>query len=69
LIEERRTSPAFIEGFFASHPLEEDRIRATQGEIDAIDPSQLNGLRSSDANYDAFRQRLRALPPSPLVRQ
>lgn len=69
LIEERRRSPAFIEGFFASHPLEEDRIRATQREIEALDPSQLNGLRSSDANYDAFRQRLLALPSPPAMRQ
>ncbi len=69
LIEERRTSPAFIEGFFASHPLEEDRIRATQREIGALDPSQLNALRSSDANYDAFRQRLRALPAPPTLRR
>jgi len=69
LIEERRTSPFFIEGFFASHPLEEDRIRATQAEIDALDPSLLNGLRSSDANYDAFRARLHALPSPPTMRQ
>jgi predicted Zn-dependent protease len=69
LIEERKTSPFFIEGFFASHPLEEDRIQATQREIEAIDPAQLNGLRSSDANYDAFRARLRSLPPPPTLRQ
>jgi len=69
LLEERRTSPMFIEGFFASHPLEEDRIRATQREIEALDQSQLNGLRSSDANYDAFRARLHALPPPPVMRQ
>jgi len=67
LLEERRTSPMFIEGFFASHPLEEDRIRATEREINALDPSTLNGLRSSDANYDAFRARLRSLPMSPVV--
>jgi predicted Zn-dependent protease len=69
LIEERRTSPVFIEGFFASHPLEEDRIRATQREIEALDPSLLSGLRSTDASYDAFRQRLHALPPSPATRR
>ena len=69
LLEERRTSPFFIEGFFASHPLEEERIRATRREIEALDPSLLNGLRSSDANYDAFRERLGALPPPPVPRQ
>ncbi len=65
LLEERRTSPGSIEAFFASHPLEEDRIRATQREIGAIDPATLRGLRKDDPSYATFRRRLAALPPSP----
>src|SRR3954454_14655378 len=48
LIEERRTSPLRIEAFFASHPLEEDRIRATEREIQSIDPSERKGLKRDD---------------------
>src|SRR3954469_4493134 len=58
LIEERRTAPLRIEAFFASHPLEEDRIVATEREIAAIDPRQLEGLRVDDPSYQAFRARL-----------
>ena len=65
LLEERRTSPRRIDAFFASHPLEEDRIRATQRAIESLDPAMLRSLRRDDPGYAAFRARLRALPPSP----
>ena len=65
LLEERRTSPMRIEAFFASHPLEEDRIRATERAIAELDPAQLQGLRRDDPGYQAFRDRLDALPPPP----
>ncbi|MDB4881458.1 MAG: peptidase Ste24p [Gemmatimonadetes bacterium] len=65
LLEERRTSPLRIEAFFASHPLEEDRIVATEREIAALDPAQLQGLRRDDPSYQAFRAAVAALPPSP----
>jgi predicted Zn-dependent protease len=65
LIEERRSSPLRIEAFFASHPLEEDRIRATRREIDSLDPAQRRGLQRDLPSYHDFQARLRALPPSP----
>jgi beta-barrel assembly-enhancing protease len=65
LLEERRTSPMRIEAFFASHPLEEDRIRATERAIAELDPAQLQGLKRDDPSYQAFRDRLDALPPPP----
>ena len=65
LLEERRTAPLRIQAFFASHPLEEDRIRATQRAIESLDPALLRGLTRDDPGYTAFRARLRALPPSP----
>jgi predicted Zn-dependent protease len=61
LLEERRTAPLGIETFFASHPLEEDRIDATRREIAALNPTALRGLRRDDAGYRAFRERLRRL--------
>ena len=65
LIEERRRSPARIQAFFASHPLEEDRIDATRHEIAALDPAMLRGLRRDEPGYAVFRAALRALPGSP----
>jgi predicted Zn-dependent protease len=65
LIEERRTAPLRIAAFFASHPLEEDRIVATEREISTLPPSELEGLRADDPSYQAFRARLRSLPAPP----
>ena len=65
LLEERRTAPLRIAAFFASHPLEEDRIVATEREIAALDPRQLQGLRSDDPSYQAFRAHLMSLPAAP----
>ena len=62
LIEERRRSPARIEVFFASHPLEADRIVATQREIEALAPSLPQGLRQDDPSYQAFKAHLASLP-------
>jgi predicted Zn-dependent protease len=67
LLEERRTSPMRIEAFFASHPMEEDRIRATRREIAALDPARLDGLRRNDEAYQRFKARLASLPPAPEV--
>ena len=65
LLEERKTSPLRIEAFFASHPMEEDRIRATAAEINAIDPAELRGLKRDDPGYQAFKARLKTLPRTP----
>jgi beta-barrel assembly-enhancing protease len=65
LLEERRTSPLRIEAFFASHPLEEDRIRETERLISELDPSLRRGLARDAPSYHDFQARLRALPPSP----
>jgi predicted Zn-dependent protease len=65
LIEERRTAPLRIAAFFASHPLEEDRVVATEREIAALDRRQLEGLRADDPSYQAFRAHLMSLPRPP----
>ncbi|MDB4880827.1 MAG: peptidase Ste24p [Gemmatimonadetes bacterium] len=62
LMEERRRSPVAFETFFASHPMEADRVAATRRQIDALDPARRRGLVSEDARYDAFRQRVMSLP-------
>jgi predicted Zn-dependent protease len=65
LMEERRTAPLRIEAFFASHPLEEDRIRETQRMIAQLDPAMLRRLAVDDPSYHQFQARLHDLPPSP----
>jgi predicted Zn-dependent protease len=65
LIAERRTSPMAIEAFFASHPLEEDRLRESRRLIASIDPAALRDLSRDVPSYQEFRARLRALPHAP----
>jgi predicted Zn-dependent protease len=65
LIAERRTSPMAIEAFFASHPLEEDRLRESRRLIASIDPAELRDLSRDVPSYQEFRARLRALPHAP----
>jgi predicted Zn-dependent protease len=65
LLAERRQSPLAIEAFFASHPLEEERIRETERVIGALPRESLTGLARDVPSYPAFRARLAALPPPP----
>jgi predicted Zn-dependent protease len=65
LLAERRDSPLAIEAFFASHPLEEERIRETERVIAALPPESLTGLARDVPSYPAFRARLNALPRPP----
>jgi predicted Zn-dependent protease len=62
LLEERRTRPGAVEGMFATHPLEEDRITAAQAQINAIPAASRSGLSKNTANYNSFVARVRSLP-------
>lgn len=68
LLEERNRSPAGVEAWFSTHPLEEDRIRDTRAKIAKIDPAILATLTHDSQNYNNFKARLRSLPPSPAPR-
>jgi predicted Zn-dependent protease len=69
LIDERQSNPSSVEGWFATHPLEEDRIAATKAMIATYDPAILRSLATDSRNYQAFKARLRSLPPSPTPRR
>jgi predicted Zn-dependent protease len=69
LIEERQRNPSSVEAMFATHPLEEDRIAATRALIAQYDPAILRSLSEDSRNYQTFKARVRALPPSPSPRQ
>jgi predicted Zn-dependent protease len=62
LIAERRSRPGAVEGWFATHPLEEDRIAAAQATINSIPSSQRNSLTANSSNYNSFVSRVRSLP-------
>jgi predicted Zn-dependent protease len=51
-----------MEAFFASHPVEESRIEATQAEIRKLDPALLPSLTRDTPAFRAFKTRLQALP-------
>ncbi|HKY97455.1 MAG TPA: M48 family metallopeptidase [Gemmatimonadaceae bacterium] len=61
LLEERRTRPSAVEGWFATHPLEEDRIDAAQRTINALPAASRNGTRNT-SNYNSFVARVKSLP-------
>lgn len=65
LLNERDRNPGAVEGWFATHPGEEERIRETQALIDTIDPAILATLISNTTNFANFKARVRALPPPP----
>ena len=65
LLDERQRSPSSVSSWFATHPLEEDRIRDTQAQIAKINPAILNGLTKDSRSFQAFKQRVRSLPAAP----
>jgi predicted Zn-dependent protease len=69
LIDERQSNPSSVEGWFATHPLEEDRIAATRALIAQYDPAILRSLATDSRNFQSFKARLRSLPPSPTPRR
>ncbi|MBA3405968.1 MAG: M48 family metalloprotease [Gemmatimonadaceae bacterium] len=69
LIAERRSRPSGVAAWFATHPLEEDRIAATQALVNQVPAATLARLNRNSTNYTRFKSRLRSLPPSPAPRR
>jgi predicted Zn-dependent protease len=65
LLSERQSNPNAVDAFFASHPLEEDRITATEALIARYPASQIQRLTKDTPAFQTFRRRMLALPPSP----
>ena len=66
LLQERQRSPAGVEAWFLTHPLEEDRISSTRAQIAQIDPAVRRTLTRDSQRYQQFKARLASLPPSPV---
>ncbi len=69
LMAERERSPGAVDAWFSTHPTEETRIAEARQMIANYDPLILEGLTRDSQNFQAFRQRLRSLPPSPPPRR
>lgn len=69
LLEERRRRPEGVDAWFATHPLEEDRIAKTTSLIQQIDPAILQTLTTDTPRFHEFKQRIMALPAPPPPRQ
>jgi beta-barrel assembly-enhancing protease len=69
LLAERERSPGAVEGWFSTHPGEEERVRETQAIINTIDPAILATLATNTANYNNFKARVRSLPAPPAPRR
>jgi predicted Zn-dependent protease len=69
LLDERQARPAAVEAWFATHPLEEDRIQATQATISKISPAVLRSLTKDSQSFHTFQSRVRSLPAAPQQRQ
>jgi predicted Zn-dependent protease len=57
-----------VEAFFQTHPLEEDRITATEATIAKIPSSVLASLTKDSQNFHTFQARVRAQPAAPQAR-
>ena len=62
LLSLRSSSPGAVEGWFASHPIEETRVRTTEQEIAKINPTVLRSLTSDSQAFRSFKSRLASLP-------
>lgn len=66
LLDERQSRPDAVSAFFASHPVEESRIQATQAQIQRTVPAAtLATLTKDSRNFHTFQNRLRSLPRAP----
>src|SRR5690606_13790201 len=62
LLAERSSNPSAVEGWFASHPLEEDRIRETRAIISQYDEAILDDLQTDSQAFQNFKRRVGSLP-------
>lgn len=69
LMEQRKTQPTIVDGWFSTHPLEESRIREARRLIRAKGADRASGLMQDLRSYAAFRQAVSSLPEPAAPRQ
>lgn len=65
LVQQRRTQPGKVEGWFASHPLEESRIIRSRELIAALEADRVGGLLQDLPSYRTFKEAIGRLPEPP----
>jgi predicted Zn-dependent protease len=65
LLAERQSSPGPFETWFRTHPLEEQRVERTRNLVRSLAPAARRGLLQNTPAFQAFKQRVMALPPPP----
>jgi beta-barrel assembly-enhancing protease len=65
LLKQREYQPTIVEGWFASHPLEEARIAKAKELIKAERANSQQRLLVDTPEFQAFRSRVSNLPPPP----
>lgn len=58
LLNERASRRGGLDAWFSTHPLEEDRVKATEAEIARIPAAQLRGLSSDSERFQQFKRRV-----------
>jgi len=69
LIEERNANPSAVQNWFATPPLEEDRVAATRALIAQYNPAIIRSLSTDSPAFQRFKLRVKSLPPSPATRR
>ncbi|HEV7593816.1 MAG TPA: M48 family metallopeptidase [Gemmatimonadaceae bacterium] len=69
LLKERQYQPTAVEGWFASHPLEETRITRANELIAQMKLDASRPLVVDNPEFHAFKTRVSALPPPPPARR
>ncbi len=69
LMEQRQREPTIVDGWFATHPLEESRIQHAHQLIRKSEADQAAGLMRDLPSYAEFRKRVSMLPEPPRVSQ
>jgi predicted Zn-dependent protease len=62
LLAERQRNPSRLEQWFATHPLEEERIQNTSRAVQAIPAATRNRLNTDTRAFQTFKSRVRSLP-------
>jgi predicted Zn-dependent protease len=67
LLSERQSQPGALDTWFASHPLEEERIQNAQAKVASINPAIIRTLTTNTTAFNDFRARVRSLPAPPVA--
>jgi beta-barrel assembly-enhancing protease len=69
LLKEREYQPTIVDGWFASHPLEESRIAKAKQLIAAVEPTHSGRFIVDTPEFQAFKTRVSQLPAPPRPQQ